>query len=191
MTLNKTLLPPNSTSEEVGIDQAMAGKLAFDLTPVDTHPLTCQPSFLPWLAAAMRVDINGLGENEQRNMIANARNIHRHKGTVGAAQRALNSVFQNAQITMFDESFVFNASVSFGADTTAVYDQAKFDTAKKLVNDAKNLGSRFGSFTVDMPDSHVPINHNTQGVINPVLSQGLELQAQTNINFTGHAQWIV
>ncbi len=152
--LPQSLLPIASSREEHATDLVAKAKLDFDLTPVDLNPKTCEAKLLPWLAYQWRVSITGLSEKEQRALISTARKIHQYKGTVYAVKVALSSVFESSTITEFDGErvFEFDARVTLKADPTAYYDAAKFDTARNLIDAAKNARSRFINFEIDMPE---------------------------------------
>ncbi len=154
LDLQQSLLPIASSREEHATDLVAKAKLDFDLTPVDLNPKTCEIKLLPWLAYQWRVSITGLSEKEQRSLISTARKIHQYKGTVYAVKVALSSVFESSTITEFcgERVFEFDARVTLKADPTAYYDAAKFDTARNLIDAAKNARSRFINFEIDMPE---------------------------------------
>lgn len=186
-----SLLPPNASELEHAIDNMAAKQLNIDLVKVDTNALTCDAALLPWLAAVMRVDIDGLDISEQRQLISNAFEIHKYKGTVYAVQKALDVVFADAQIKEFFSPFEFDADVKVKADPNAVYTPAKFVRARELVNQAKNLRSRFRAFKIGFPDASFSVNQNTALNMNVSFSSQLNLAAKTNVNITGAMQWII
>lgn len=186
-----SLLPPNSTELEHAIDSMAAKQLSIDLVKVDTNALTCDAVLLPWLAAAMRVDIDGLDIAEQRQLISNAFEIHKYKGTVYAVQKALDVVFADAQIKEFFSPFEFDADVKVKADPNAVYTPSKFVRARKLVNQAKNLRSRFRAFKIGFPDANLPINQNAALNMNVSFSSQLNYAANAQVKITGAMQWII
>ena len=192
--MTTTLLPQNATEQEQALDQLAATKLAIDLAPIDTNARTCDAKLLPWLALAWRLNITGLSVNEQRQLIANAAESHKYKGTVHAAQQALNAVFSDAHIQQFQDPakpYEFSAQVKITADTTRVYDTTKFDTARRLVNEAKNVGTRLVSFDIAMPDGQLLIAMHSAATMTPTLATHVNLTATTNIQVTGAAQWML
>ncbi len=177
-----TLLPLNASVTEQAVDHLAAEKLAMDLRPIDTSALTCPENLLPWLAASWRIDISNLAIEEQRRLIAAAIEIHRYKGTVYAVQKALDAVFDDAQIVEFKKLFYFDARVALKADQSAIYDAGKFSRARTLVNKAKNLRSRLGVFDVDLPDASLPLNQSALAVLSVQMDSILAMQGETQAN---------
>jgi phage tail P2-like protein len=87
-----SILPPNATASERGIEAAT--ERAFDL-PVPNGQLwdaaTCPAALLPWLAFALSVDEWDAGwtVETKRRVIAASVAIHRRKGTIGAVKAAI------------------------------------------------------------------------------------------------------
>lgn len=186
-----SLLPPNSTELEHAIDSMAAKQLGIDLAKVDTNAMTCDAVLLPWLAAAMRVDIDGLGIPEQRQLISNAFEIHKYKGSVYAVQKALDVVFDDAQLKEFENAFEFSADVKVKPNPNSVYTPDKFARAVELVNQAKNLRSRFKGFNVSLPDAGLSTNHHSALAIHAALSSNIKGAGKMNINITGAMQWMI
>lgn len=92
-----SLLPPSSTALERAIEQTQAARLTHDESvPALWNPAACPAVFLPHLAWALSVDEWSYGWNveKKRAVIAEARAIHRHKGTPAAIRRALAAIGQ-------------------------------------------------------------------------------------------------
>lgn len=88
-----TLLPPLTTPLEQALEGATA-RLSAVPRPLETlwQPYAAPTAFLPWLAWQMSVDLEwGLcrTDAERRTLIARSLELHRHKGTAGALERAL------------------------------------------------------------------------------------------------------
>lgn len=186
-----TLLPLNAKPIERALDSVAAHQLDMDLTPIDIHPLSCDETLLPILAAEWRVDISGLAVPEQRRLINNALDIHRYKGTVYAVEKALDVVFDNAEVIEHQRPFEFDAKVQFKADTDAVYNHDKFTLARKLANQAKNGRSRFVNFDIQLPEGELGINQQSQSAINPTLNTQLTLTGESSTVITGAIQWML
>lgn len=191
LDLQQSLLPVASSREEHATDLVGKKKLDFDFSNVDTNPKTCDAKLLPWLACQWRVSITGLTEKEQRSLISNAREIHQYKGTVYAVKVALSSVFESSTITEFsgERVFEFDAQIQLKADTTVYYDAAKFDTARNLINTAKNGRSRFINFDIQMPYAVSPIAVQAGAALNLGFSNQLSLNAQSSIAFQTAFKW--
>ncbi|MHA3104160.1 phage tail protein I [Acinetobacter sp. ANC 3791] len=90
-----SLLPPNATAFERCFDQAFA-RVAD--VPILTRSLnnaqTAPRVVLPWLAWERSVDYwnKDWSEQQKRNTIAAAYDVHCHKGTIGALETAMNAI---------------------------------------------------------------------------------------------------
>lgn len=89
---NKTLLPPSSTKLEKRLSQAMVCDFPILLRSL-WNPQTCPYELLPYLAWQYSVDYWDENWNEQikRKVVAEAFEIHQHKGTKEAIRRAVSS----------------------------------------------------------------------------------------------------
>lgn len=117
MSAPATLLPPSSTAFERAADQAAAARLAALPALVNGlwNAATCPAALLPYLAWALSVDEwnEGWGEDKKRAVIAEARHVHQHKGTVSAIRRALQSMGQVDAIVIERGNFNrYNASIT-------------------------------------------------------------------------------
>ena len=90
------LLPPNSTKFERTFSATFA-RVSDVKCPARLFNLPFQApvSVLPWLAWEKSVDDwqKDWSEQQKRQMIANSYFIHCHKGTIGALERALDSIW--------------------------------------------------------------------------------------------------
>lgn len=88
-----SLLPPNATTAERALERAITEAVGSIPVPVRElwHADTCPAPLLPWLAAALSVDVWDAAWPEQakREAIRASFLVHRHKGTAGAVKRAL------------------------------------------------------------------------------------------------------
>ncbi len=189
MTSVSTLLPLNAKPIERALDALIAQSLAFDLTAIDTNPLTCSVVLLPVLANMWRVDIKQLDEHEQRQLIHNAPEIHKYKGTVYAVQKALNSVFNETEVIEDKAAFEFDAKVTLKSDPKSVYGDEKFIVARQLVNNAKNARSRFIHFDLSFPNASCSITKTDLGAVALKLNTQLNFNATANVVVQGAMQW--
>jgi phage tail P2-like protein len=87
-----SLLPPNSTAQEIALDAAIAR--ASDLTS-DARKLwdvdTCPADLLPWIAWGQSVTAwdDAWDDAKKREVIAASIGVHQHKGTPHAIRSAL------------------------------------------------------------------------------------------------------
>lgn len=90
-----SLLPPNSTQLERDLEQVIANAIDIEVHIQDLwDPYKCPFKLLPWLAWAYSVDHweDSWPEHIKRDVVANSFEIHQHKGTPYALQRALDSL---------------------------------------------------------------------------------------------------
>jgi phage tail P2-like protein len=86
------LLPPNASPLERALAATGAG---IDTLPVALrdlwNPATCPVTLLPWLAWSLAVDEwdEAWTESVQRSVVADAIEVHRHRGTVWSLKRSL------------------------------------------------------------------------------------------------------
>jgi len=148
------LLPPNASAD----DQKNANFLVDGLNRkvnLSTLPLEANSSLLSHLAIAYSVDISGLTDDEARAYLNNAFEIHRHKGTVYAVKKTIAVMFSDAELKeWFDVGLtvgLFDVEVTISQDPSKVYSSKRFSTAKRLIDNAKNVRSHLNSFKVRMP----------------------------------------
>lgn len=92
---HNTLLPPNATQLEKDIEQVIAASIDLPLSIADLwDPFRCPISLLPWLAWAYSVDqwVDSWPEKVKRQVVNDAFEVHKYKGTPHAVQCALNSL---------------------------------------------------------------------------------------------------
>lgn len=102
-----SLLPPNASKLERDIEQVIASSLDLPLSISDLwDPFLCPLSLLPWLAWAYSVDqwADSWPESVKRQVVNDAFDIHRYKGTPYAVQQALNSLGIKTNILEWWES---------------------------------------------------------------------------------------
>jgi phage tail P2-like protein len=127
MTAVKSLLPPNATRLERGLEQATAriGAVPVSLRPL-WDPQACPLDLLPWLAWAVGVEEWDASwpEAYKREVVATARDIRHKKGTPGAIQRALAALgHPNARLIerqasiRYDGTAKFDGTRSYGGPT--------------------------------------------------------------------------
>lgn len=141
------LLPPNSTALERAL--ATVGAAATDLPVLIRElwdPEACPLELLPWLAWAWSVDAwdDAWSERQKRATIKASIEIHRHKGTVGALQDALDALGLEARIIEWFASTPARAPYTFRLSVTTesgLLDQAVQRRLMAVVAAAKNLRS--------------------------------------------------
>lgn len=175
-TMNKSLLPINSTEQERALE--LAGSRAVDL-PIEIgklwDPDNCPEQLLPWLAWAMSIDEwdSQWSEQTRRKQIKNAAFTHRQKGTVGAVKRALTSIGVTVDfLEWFDDiddvilaplqnnqphTFVFIAWANENAYTSAqvFLNPELYNTIRRIVDAHKPVRSHYDFLVGAKLDSHL------------------------------------
>ena len=101
----KTLLPRNESKKSVDLDFLGADVISrISLEPLTLLPADTPPHLLKHLALMYGVNIDGLSEEEQRNLINRAFDIYRHLGTPYALKEALSVIGIDAEILEWYES---------------------------------------------------------------------------------------
>lgn len=93
--MTNSLLPPNASQLERDIEKLFTNSLALPVQIKDLwDPFRCPLPLLPWLAWANSVDQweDSWPEHIKRQVVADAFEVHRYKGTPFAVQHALNSL---------------------------------------------------------------------------------------------------
>lgn len=152
-----SLLPSNATKEERAL--SLAASFGDNILPEDIRllldPYHIQEHFLPFLAWAFHVDFwdDSLPESAKRDLVANAWEWHRKKGTRYAIRRSLETLgFSNVDITeWFDAGTIphtFKISLYPMNETLA-------RTAQRCIHEYKPARSRLLEMINDLYDSEV------------------------------------
>lgn len=150
----------------------------------NTDPLTCKKEYLLLLALEAGVNIDGFSEGEQREMIANAFKSFNRAGTIGALKEALAHIGDMHVVEK--RNYLFDVEVTLKADPTAIYTTKKFQTAKTLINDAKNVRSHLNSFEIKFPQSIGEIQ--TTNALNLKVGVSCKTNQTTTTTATIHAK---
>ena len=126
-----SILPPNATETDIAVANLFLNKLNIDNSNISILPLTAKAEILPHLAVMFDVDISNLEESEARIYIHNALEIHKYKGTVYAVKKAINTVFEIAELVeWFDRDLaagLFDVDISVTTDLSITYGLDKFE----------------------------------------------------------------
>lgn len=147
-----TLLPPNRSALEEAADQILAARIEGIDVPIRNiwNPDLCPAALLPWLAWALSVDEwdSSWSETQQRQVVKNSIIIHRHKGTRGALEAALESLGFSVTIIEWWEkdpkgtpgTFDLNILVPAGYKVN----EATYAEVERMAMKAKNTRSHLG-----------------------------------------------
>jgi phage tail P2-like protein len=149
-----SLLPPNSTDTERATECATA-RLGDISVPTRTlwDPANCPADLLPWLAWAFSVDNwdSRWPEAKQRQVVAQALAIHKHKGTAGALRRALDALGYNITLTEWYQEQPAGLPYTFRADvviTDTGLDDATQREIERVILSTKNVRSHLSSINL-------------------------------------------
>ncbi len=198
------LLPSNSSLQEQKFAQFLDEVAKEDYGVLSICPLECKASLLPHLALWVGVDISDLEESEAREYIKKAIQTKTKKGTVGAVEEVLKSIFSEAVLKEWfeDDSLKkgeFKAHLTIKPDPSLKYGEKKFEAIKRLINQTKNVRSHFAGFDVVLPPIEAtvgvstlqsPVSLQPFGDIDESIESGFEIKGgyiyeptfKTNIN---------
>lgn len=151
----KPLLPPNSQGPEFSLEEAGAVRVEGVPVPVRDmwSPDTCPASLLPWLAWALSVDEwdDAWTVDEKREVIRQSIYVHKHKGTIGAMDRALRPLGYLIDVVEWWEmeppGDPYTFSVVIGSTGKPVEDNL-YPRLERLIEASKNLRSHLAGITV-------------------------------------------
>ncbi|MCG8637052.1 MAG: phage tail protein I [Desulfobacterales bacterium] len=148
-----TILPPNSTELEQAVDGTQAVRIEGIEVPIRHlwNPDLCPEAVLPWLAWALSVDEwdPSWSVTQKRQVIKNSPIVHRHKGTRGALEAALESLGYEVTVIewwekepegtrgTFDLNILIPAGYAVSPDT--------YDEVERVALKAKNRRSHIGT----------------------------------------------
>ncbi len=167
---NKSLLPISTEIERVieshltlPTNRFNSKKLIPKYIASQWDPYNCPVEMLPWLAWSLSVDNwqENWPEHVQRDVVANAVKVHKHKGTVGAVKRALASLHLKIEFFEWFEEVhdVYLAPYQSGEPNTFIFiawandelytsrkivlDQSLYDEIYRVTNQTKPQAAHF------------------------------------------------
>ena len=152
--MSNDLLPPNATAQERALSEAIARVSDVPLLVRESwNPDTCPAELLPWLAWAFSVDEwdTTWTEQEKRDVIKASVEVHKHKGTIGAIDRALKPLGYLIEVIEWWEMdppgppYTFSIVLGTGAKPVSEELYAK---AERIVMTYKNLRSHLIALTI-------------------------------------------
>lgn len=152
--MNNDLLPPSATAQERALSEAVARLSDVPLLVRESwNPDTCPAELLPWLAWAFSVDEwdTTWTEQEKREVIKSSLDVHKHKGTIGALDRALKplgyliEVIEWWETTPKGEPYTFSIVMGTGSKPVTA---ELYEKAERIVLTYKNLRSHLRALTV-------------------------------------------
>jgi phage tail P2-like protein len=150
-----SLLPYNATPQERALEGATAriGDIPVPVRDV-YNAATCPVQLLPWLAWAFSIDTWSADwtEGQKRGAVANALNVQKHKGTIGALVSAMSGLGFDIAITEWFQTMPAGSPYTFNIDVTVdqvgIPDSHEYDTMINVANSAKNVRSHLGGVTI-------------------------------------------
>lgn len=152
--MSNDLLPPNATAEERALAEAVGRLSDVPLMVRETwNPDTCPANLLPWLAWAFSVDAwdSTWTDQEKRDVIKASLEVHKHKGTISAIDRALKplgyliEVIEWWEETPPAEPYTFK--IVMGTANKPVSEEL-YKKAERIVLTYKNLRSHLRALTI-------------------------------------------
>lgn len=138
-----SILPNNKSLFDKKFDKFFGSRLEnLDLSVINNLPLICSSKLLVILANSFDVDIDGLAENEARELIHSAFELHYYAGTPYILKKALKLIYENIDINeWFDyegEPYHFKVQVK---STDKSLSQDFYNTLEKNIFEYKNVRS--------------------------------------------------
>ncbi|MCT8178132.1 phage tail protein I [Variovorax sp. CY25R-8] len=147
MTGTVTLLPSNASALERAVAAADA-RISTTPTPLRDvwNPITCPANLLPWLAFAYAVDEwdETWTTETKRQVISQALEVKRTKGTPGGVQSALAAVGLPARVQEWFQQAPFGAPYTFRVHVEAEqvgFSAAQIAQLRRVVHQYKNTRS--------------------------------------------------
>ncbi|WP_420009725.1 phage tail protein I [Xanthomonas sacchari] len=152
--MTKTLLPSSATPQERAFDAAAS---RIELVPLPArdmwNPDKIKAAVLPWLAWQASVDEwdTNWTEAEKRAVIKSSLEVHKHKGTIGAIERALTplgyvvGVIEWWEMSPPGEPYTFSIEL-LNAEKPVTADL--YDKAERVIASSKNLRSHLSSLKI-------------------------------------------
>lgn len=152
----RSILPPSADLHEIALEMAHASRI--DSLPVPVRdiqrPEQSPAAFLPWLAWDNGVTWWDMAwtEQQQRDVISNARWVNQRRGTAGAVLRALASLGYPAEMVEWFNDTPKAAPYTFRVVLHAALGESEITLARDMVMDAKNVRSFLSDISVSPPE---------------------------------------
>lgn len=152
-----SILPENATTLELSVEEVMHEKYCADAFIVKklSDPWECPAEFLPWLAYAESVDVwrDKWPELTKRSVIANARTLHKRKGTEGGVRDALAALGVRMEMISWQDmspegepgtvSFQLWINENFNPSAAVMLDESMISDITQTVNRNKRLSVHY------------------------------------------------
>lgn len=153
--MSNSLLPPNASKFEQSVE-TLADAATSLKVPVRHlwSPQDCPLEVIAWLGWALSVDNwdPNWSEAQKRATVANAVEVHRRKGTVGAVKRALAVLGHEVEVDeKTGQVYTFNVRLKPPAGVAVTVEDQ--DEAERLALGAKNVRSHLANVGVVLEDS--------------------------------------
>ena len=145
-----SLLPNHKSKFDKKIDLLFGVRFEdLDIGVINTLASSAPKSLLPILAASFDVDIDGLNENEARELIKNAFEIHYYSGTFYSLNKALSALYADAKVKeWFDYA---GLPYHFKLELDASKNGVSLQTLKRsdeIINTYKNVRSVYDGASI-------------------------------------------
>lgn len=176
--MTPSILPKSESNFQRVMERVGSETLTdLDVSKLTLNPLTCEAFMLPHLALSLDVSIEGLEEDEARIYLQNAREIKKYGGSVYAVKKAIDSMFDEGKLIQWYEGnlnpHLFDVDVKLKAQPSKVYDVAKFEKAKALIHEAKNVRSHLNAFRIRFPETVMEVHKQEQAIFSYEMDSSL------------------
>lgn len=147
-----SLLPNHKSKFDKKIDELIGLRLeGLDLGAINTLASSCPESLLPILAASFDVDIDGLSQNEARELIKNAFEIHYYSGTFYSLNKALKALYSDVRVREWFEykGEPYHFKLELDASKNGLSPQI-LKRSDELINKYKNVRSVYDGASISI-----------------------------------------
>jgi P2-related tail formation protein len=188
------LLPNNSSYKEQKFAELFDknSRVNYDDLKIDVR--SCHKSILPHIALTLGANIDNMLESEARKYLETF--SQKAIGTVGAVKDAVSSTLDNAKLVECHEDEAlplgyFGVTVQVLNDKSKKYDERLFSTSKRMINENKNVRSKFAGFDIVYPLVYGDTIIGGGSAINIKLQNKLDFSSEMELNITGGVVWTV
>lgn len=145
-----SLLPNHKSKFDKKFDELFGVRFEdLDIGVINTLASKAPKNLLPVLAASFDVDIDGLNENEARELIKNAYEIHYYSGTFYSLNKALSALYTDAKVKeWFDYAGLpYHFKLELDASKNGVSPQT-LKRSDEIINTYKNVRSVYDGASI-------------------------------------------
>ena len=145
-----SLLPNHKSKFDKKFDELFGVRFEdLDIGVINTLTSKAPKNLLPVLAASFDVDIDGLNENEARELIKNAFEIHYYSGTFYSLNKALSALYADTKVKEWFEysGLPYHFKLELDASKNGVNPQT-LKRSDEIINTYKNVRSVYDGASI-------------------------------------------